>query len=76
MPTALPWFMRYGDRNNLNIPSTASLACERLKLGGGLAYDRSADLTAVSEQLHKLRHNLLHKPALTGNLCMTCINVT
>jgi hypothetical protein len=33
-------------------------------------------LTAVSEQLHKLRHKLLHKPALTENLCIFFINVT
>jgi hypothetical protein len=25
--------------------------------------------------LHKLRHNLLHKPALTENLCVSCINL-
>jgi hypothetical protein len=30
-------------------------------------------LTAASEWFHKLRHNLLHKTALTGNLC---INLT
>jgi hypothetical protein len=30
-------------------------------------------LTAASEWFHKIRHNLLHKPALTGNLC---INLT
>jgi hypothetical protein len=26
--------------------------------------------------LGKLRHNLLHKPLLTGNLCILCINIT
>jgi hypothetical protein len=36
----------------------------------------SVQLTAVSEQLHKLIHNPLHKPAMTGNLCIPCINVT
>jgi hypothetical protein len=46
--------------------------CRRLKLGGGRAYDRSADYL----QLHKLRHNLLHKPPLTGNLCIPCIDVS
>jgi hypothetical protein len=33
-------------------------------------------LTADSDQLQKLRHNLLHKPALTEDLCIPCINVT
>jgi hypothetical protein len=33
-------------------------------------------ITAVSEELHKLRHILLHKTSLTGNLCTPCINVT
>jgi hypothetical protein len=35
----------------------------RLKLGGGQAYDGSS--TVVSEQLHELKHYLLHNPALT-----------
>jgi hypothetical protein len=48
----------------------------RLKRGGGQAYGRSADLTAVSECLNKLRYNLLPKPTLTEILCIPCINVT
>jgi hypothetical protein len=39
-----------------------------LKHGCRQAYDLSAGLPAVSEQLNKLRHNLLHKPTLTENL--------
>jgi hypothetical protein len=30
----------------------------------------TVQLTVMSEWLDKLRHNLLHKPALTGNLCI------
>jgi hypothetical protein len=36
----------------------------------------TVQLTALSEWLHELRHNLLHRPALTGNLSIPCINVT
>jgi hypothetical protein len=36
----------------------------------------TVQLTEISEYLHKLRHNLLHKTALTGNLCIPYINVT
>jgi hypothetical protein len=39
-----------------------------LKLGGGQAYDRSSALTVISYGqigLNKLRHRLLHSPALT-----------
>jgi hypothetical protein len=32
----------------------------------------TVQLSAVSEKFH----NLLHKPALTGNLCIPCVNVT
>jgi hypothetical protein len=35
----------------------------------------TVQLTGVSESLHKLRDNLLHKPALTGNLCIYYINI-
>jgi hypothetical protein len=36
----------------------------------------SDQLTAVSEWLNKLKHNLLHKSALTETLCMSCIKIT
>jgi hypothetical protein len=50
----------------------------RLIRGLNLAAVRptTIQLSAVSEKFHKLRHNLLHGPELTGNLCITCINVT
>jgi hypothetical protein len=32
--------------------------------------------SSVSEWLNKVRHNLLHEPALTETLCMCCLNVT
>jgi hypothetical protein len=45
------------------------------RLDGGQAYDPSGVLTAISEWLNKLRHNLLHKPALTEVLCISCVNI-
>jgi hypothetical protein len=33
---------------------------ERLKLGGGQAYDRSSDYTAVVDELIKIGHDLLY----------------
>jgi hypothetical protein len=47
------------------------------KRGLNLAVVRptTVQLTAVSEWLHMIGHNLLHKPALTGNLCMPCIKI-
>jgi hypothetical protein len=42
--------------------------CKRLKLGDGQAYGRSAD--QLQFQSSYIRHNLLHKPALAGNLCV------
>jgi hypothetical protein len=47
---------------------------KRLKLGDGQAYDRLANSSL--RLITYLRHNLLHKPALKGNLCIPCINVT
>jgi hypothetical protein len=38
---------------------------KQLKLGTGQAYDHSGVLTAILERINKLRHNLLHKTALT-----------
>jgi hypothetical protein len=34
------------------------------------------ELTEVLEHLSNLTHKLLHKPALTENRCISCINVT
>jgi hypothetical protein len=47
---------------------------KKFKLGGCKAYDRSADY--LQFQSTSMRHNLLHKPSLTENLCIRCINVT
>jgi hypothetical protein len=45
-----------------------------LKLGGGRSGLRQFKcLTDVSEGLNKLRHNLLYKPVLTGNLCIVYV---
>jgi hypothetical protein len=52
--------------------------CIRSTEGFNLAAVRPTtdQLTAVSEWLNKLKHNLLHKPTLIENLCRSRINVT
>jgi hypothetical protein len=47
---------------------------KRLKLGGGQAYDRSADY--LQFRSNSIRHNLLNQLSLTENICIPCINGT
>jgi hypothetical protein len=64
------------------IPNVRDIGQEKLGTGSTRGLKLAAvrpttvHLTPVSKQLSKLRHNLLQKPALTGSLCIACVNVT
>jgi hypothetical protein len=46
---------------------------KRLKLGGGQV-STTVQLTAVLEQLRKLKHSLVQKSAMTDVLCVSCMS--
>jgi hypothetical protein len=63
--------------SSINRYKMAQLRATMTRLNMAVVRPTTTDhLTAVSERLKKLRHILLHAPALTEILCLSRINVT